>query len=159
MAKKGNLKRETESLLIVTQSNTIRTNHSKAKIDKTQQNSRYTLCGDKHETINHILSECSKLVQKQYKTRHDWVWKLTQWELCKKFKFKHTNKWYMHNLEYVWENEKRKLLWGFEIQSDHQISTRPYYWSGRLAGIWWSTKKKRTCRIVDFAAPDDHCVK
>ena len=31
-------------------------------IDKTQENSRYRLCGDKDDTINHI-SERSKLAQ------------------------------------------------------------------------------------------------
>ena len=35
--KKGNLKRETWSLLIATQNNAIRTNYIKARIDKTQQ--------------------------------------------------------------------------------------------------------------------------
>ena len=71
MVKKGNLKRETESLLFVAQNNAIRTNYIKAGIDKTQQNSRCRLCGDRDETINHIISECSKLAQKEYKTRHD----------------------------------------------------------------------------------------
>ena len=36
---KGNLKKETKSLLIAAQNNAIRTNLVKAKIDKTQQNS------------------------------------------------------------------------------------------------------------------------
>ena len=31
------------------------------------------LYSDRDETINHIISECSKLAQKVYKTRHDWV--------------------------------------------------------------------------------------
>ena len=35
----GNFKRETKSLLIEAQNNTIRINHIKARIDKTQQNS------------------------------------------------------------------------------------------------------------------------
>ena len=69
--RKGNLKRETESLLIAAQGNAIRTNHIKARIDKTQQNSKCRLCGDRDETINHIISECSKLAQKEYKARHD----------------------------------------------------------------------------------------
>ena len=34
--RKGKLKKETESLLIVTQNNAIKTNHIKARIDKTQ---------------------------------------------------------------------------------------------------------------------------
>ena len=44
-----------------------------------------------------ITSECSKLAQKEYKTRHDW-------EICKKFKFHQTKKWYMHNPAPVLEN-------------------------------------------------------
>ena len=38
----------------------------------------------------------------------------------------HTNKWYMHDPKSVLENETHKLLWDFEIQMHHQISTRPY---------------------------------
>ena len=68
MRRKGNCKRETESLLIVAQNNAIRTNKIKARIDKTQQNCKCTLCGDRDETINHTIS---KLAQKEYKTKHD----------------------------------------------------------------------------------------
>ena len=82
------------------------------------------LCDDRDETINHIISECSKLAQKEYKTRHDWVGKVIHRELCKKLKFDHTNKWYMHYPESVQENETHKLFWDFEIQTDHLISAR-----------------------------------
>ena len=95
--RKGKLQRETESLWIATQINVVRTNHIKSRIDTTQENSKCCLCGDRGETINHIISECSKLAQTKYKTRHDWVSKVIPRELCKKFKFDHTNKWYMHN--------------------------------------------------------------
>ena len=61
--RKGNIKRETESLLIAAQNNAIRTNRIKVRIDKTQQNSKCRLCGDRDETINHIISKCSKLTQ------------------------------------------------------------------------------------------------
>ena len=59
--RKGNFKRETESLLIAAQNNAIRTNQIKVRINKTQQNSKCRLCGDRDESINHIISECSKL--------------------------------------------------------------------------------------------------
>ena len=59
--RKGNLKTETESLLTTAQNKAKRTNHIKARIDKMQQNSRRRLCDDRDETINHIISECSKL--------------------------------------------------------------------------------------------------
>ena len=119
----NNNKRETESLLIAAQNNAIRTNHIKARIDKTLQNSKCRLCGEGDKTINHIISECSKLAQKEYKTRHDWVGKVIHWEMCK-FKFDHTNKWYMHNPEPVLENNTHKLLRDFDIHTDHLISVR-----------------------------------
>ena len=108
--RKGNLKRETESILIAAQDNAIRTTHIKARIDQTQQNSKYRLCGDRDETINHIISECSKLEQREYKARHDWVSKVIHWEMCRKFQFDHTNKWSMHNPAPVLENDSHKLL-------------------------------------------------
>ena len=84
---KGNIKRETESLLITAQNNAIRTNQIKARIDKTQQNSKCRLCGGRDETINHMIGECSKLAEKEYKIRYDWVGKVIHREMCKYFKF------------------------------------------------------------------------
>ena len=101
--RKGNFKRKTESFLIVGQNNAIRTNHIKARIDKTQQNNKCRLRGDRDETINHIISECSKLAQKEYKTRHDMLGKVIHWEMCKKFD--HTKKLFMHNPVSVLEND------------------------------------------------------
>ena len=95
--KKGNLKRETKPLLIVAQNNAIRTNHIKAGIDNAQQNYKCRRCGDRDETINHIIREYSKLAQKEFKIRHDCVGKMTHLEICKKFKFDHMTKRYMHN--------------------------------------------------------------
>ena len=101
----SNNKRKTESLLIAATNNAIRTYDIKARIDKTQQNGECSLYGNRNETINHIISECSKLAQKEYKTSHDWIAKVIHWEMCKKFKFDHTNKWYMHNPVPVLEND------------------------------------------------------
>ena len=74
--------------------------------------------------MNHIISECSRLSQKEYKKRNDWVGKMIQWELCKKFKFYQTNKCYMNNQESLMENETHKILSDFGIQIDHRISAR-----------------------------------
>ena len=82
-----------------------------------KQNSKWRLCGDRDETINHIISECSKLLQKEYKTRNDWVDKVIHWVMCQKFRFDHTNKWYMHNPVPVLENDTHKLLWDFDVQT------------------------------------------
>ena len=122
--RKGNVKRETKSLLIATQNNAIRINHIKVRIDKTQQNNKCRLCGHRDKKINRIISEYSKFAQKEYKTWQDWVGKVIHWELWKKLKFDHTNKWYMHNRESVLENDTNKFLWDSDIQTDHLISTR-----------------------------------
>ena len=122
--RKENFKRETESLRIAAQDSAIRTNHIKARIDKTKQNSKCRLCSDRDETIGHIISECSKLAQRKYKARYDWVGKVIHWEMCKTVKFDHTNKWYMYNPAPVLENATHKLLWDFNIQTDHLIQAR-----------------------------------
>ena len=54
--RKGNLKRETESLQIAALNNAIKTNHIKARKDKVQQNSKCRLFSERDETINHIIS-------------------------------------------------------------------------------------------------------
>ena len=54
----------------------------------------------------------------------DWMGNVIRWELYKKLKFDHTNKWYMHNPASVLKNETHKLLWDFDIQTDHLISAR-----------------------------------
>ena len=119
------------------------------RIDKTQHNSKCRLCGDRDETINHIKSECSKLAQKEFKARHDWVGNGIHWEMCGKFQFDHTNKWYMHNPAPVLENDSHKLLWDFNIQRDHLIPAR-------RPNLIIINQKMRICKIVDLAVPADH---
>ena len=93
------------------------------------------------------------MAQKKYKARHDWVGKVIHWEMCKKFKFDHANKWYMHNPAPVLENDTHKLLWNFDIQTDHLNSVR------RPDLIIINKKKKKISKIVDFAVPADHRIK
>ena len=143
VANKRNFKRETEFLLIAAQNNAMRTNHIKARIDKTQQNSKCWLCGDRDETIDHIISEL--------KTRHDWVGKMIHWEICKKFKFDHTKKWYIHNTASVLENDTHKLLWDFGIHTDHLISAR-------RPDLIIINKKKENLQNSRHC-PDDHIIK
>ena len=68
--------------MIAAKNNALKTYHIKTKIDKTHQYNIYRLCGDRDETINHIINECRILAQKEYNTRHDWVGKVIHWELC-----------------------------------------------------------------------------
>ena len=99
----------------------------KAKIDNTQQYNNCRLYGDEDKTINDMINECSKLAQKEYESRHDWVGKVIHWEMCKMLKFDHTTKFYTHKPKSALENNTHEIFWDFEIQTDHQIpARRPY---------------------------------
>ena len=101
--------RDTESLLIEAQNNALKTNYIKANIDYSQ-NSKCWRSGDR---VNHIISECSKLAQKEYESRNDWAGKVFNSALCKKLEFDHIDKWYIQKPEYLQENGIHKLLWDF----------------------------------------------
>ena len=98
---KKNPKKETETLFIAAQNNAIRSNYIKAKIDNTLKNSESTSCSDRDETVNHIISKCSILAQKEFKTRHDWVGKVIHQELCKRLKFINTNQNMSKKMRYI----------------------------------------------------------
>ena len=58
----------------------------------------------------------------------------------------------MHNPAPFLENDTHKLLWDFDIQTGHRISAR-------RPDLIIINKKKRSCKIVDFAVPADHRIK
>ena len=58
----------------------------------------------------------------------------------------------MHNPAPVLENDTYKRLWDFDIQTGHLILAR-------RPDLMIIYKKKRACRIVDFAVPADQRVK
>ena len=78
--------------------------------------------------INHIISECSKLEQREYQTRLDWVGKMIHWELCKKFKFDHYKK-----MVYAqpgirprkWDAQSSLGFWDTDGSSNLGRTTRP----------------------------------
>ena len=120
----GNLKRGTESLIVAAQNQSIRANLVKARIDKSQGDSLCRMCRKVDESIDHIVSGCSKLAQKECKRRHDNLGKIADWKLARKCNFEAGDKWYEHEPESVLKNEDYKILWDFSIQTDHVIEAR-----------------------------------
>ena len=53
------------------QNPSVRTNLVKATIDESQGDSLCRVCRKIDESIDHVLSGCSKLARKEYKRRHD----------------------------------------------------------------------------------------
>ena len=70
--------------------------------------------------------------------------KVIHWEMCRKFQFDHPNKSYMHNAAPIQEDDLHKLLWDFNIHTDHLIPAR-------RPDLMIINKKMRICKIVDFA--------
>ena len=147
--KRGTLKKETEGTLMAAQDQALRTNAIKSRIDKQDISPMCRLCGEREETISHIVAECTKLAQKQYRHwRHDRVALVIHWTLCKRFGFPHSE----HVPERVLENENVKLLWDFSIQTDHHLEhNKP--------DILIHEKTSRGCYIIDVACPFDTRVK
>ena len=100
------------------------------------------------ESIDHVVSGCSKLAQKEYKRRHDNLGKIVHWKLARKCNFEAGDKWYEHEPESVLESEDYEILWDFSIQADHVIEAR-------TPDLVVVDKKRRTCKITDFAILGD----
>ena len=73
---KSDLKVQTEATICAAQEQTLRTNYTKNEIDKTSENPLRRMCGERVETLQHIIYECEKLTQREHKRRHDTFAKL-----------------------------------------------------------------------------------
>ena len=100
------------------------------------------------ESIDYLVSGCSKLSQKENKRRHDNLGKIEYWKLAWKWNFEAGDKWYEHEPESVLQNEDYKILWDVSIQTGHVIEAR----RTDLVAV---DKKERSCKIIDLAVPGD----
>ena len=130
------------------QSQSLRTNAIKARIDKSREDAKCRMCNEKEETIHHIVLRCSNLAQKEYKRRHDCVAKALHWDILRQRGFKISDKWYQHQPESVVENEQFKVLWDFTIQTDIEIHAR-------RPDIVIVDKNSNETIILDIAIPVD----
>ena len=143
---RSDLKVETEALLCAAQEQAIRTNYVKHHIDRSIENPLCRMCGKRGESVQHIISECEKLAQKEYKRRHDNVAKRIHWELCKKHALECKERWYDHSPDGTVENNDVKLLWDINIHCDHVIEAR-------RPDIVIIDKRRQSGIIVDIAVP------
>ena len=146
--KRGSLKRQTESLIIAAQDQALRTNYRKARIEHSRESALCRMCKTKDETVTHIISECSKMAQTEYKGRHDRVAAAVHWSILKAHGLPHTQSWYEHRAEKVVENEDVKVLWDFNVFVDKFIEAR-------RPDIILVKKKVKECVIIDIAVPGD----
>ncbi|XP_068709115.1 uncharacterized protein [Montipora foliosa] len=106
------------------------------------------MCGEKDESMGHLVGECSKLAQTEYKHRHDNVARMIHWNIAHSYGLDVSNKWYEHKPEWVIENDHVKLLWDFNIQTSTYIQER-------RPDVVVVDRDKKTCNIIDIAVPVD----
>ena len=152
VVKNGDLKKGTGALIMAAQEQAIRTNYVKHHIDKSRDSPTCRMCGEKEETVNHIICECGKLAQEEYKRRHDNVARIVYWEICKKYDLPRAEQWHNHKPEGVTENESIKVLRYFYINADYEIEhSRP--------NIVVELKSEKEFLIIDIAVPGDTRIK
>ena len=139
---------QTEATICATKEKALKTDYTKNKIDKISENPLCRMCGERGETVQHIICECKKLAQREYKRRHDTVAKLVHWKLYEKINLERKEKWYEHCPEGVVEDNDVKLIWDINIQCNDFIEAR------RLDLILVD-KKAKSCVIIDVAIPGD----
>ena len=106
------------------------------------------MCGEKDESMGHLVGECSKLAQTEYKHRHDNVARMIHWNIAHSYGLDVSNNWYEHKPEGVIENDHVKLLWDFNIQTSTYIQAR-------RPDVVVVDRDKKTCNIIDIAVPVD----
>ena len=143
----NNNNNKTEGLLFAAQDQALRTNSVKSRIDKQDVSPSCRMCGEREETVGHIVAECKMFAQKYYKNwRHDKVAQMVHWRLCKSYGLERGDVWYKHEPKPVIENEQTKVLWDLSIQRDHPIeANRP--------DIVVLEKTSRKCLLIDTAFP------
>ena len=143
----SDLKVKTEATICAAQHQALRRNYTKNKIDKTSENPLCRMCGERGETVQHIICECKKLAQREYKRRHDTVAKLVHWKLCEKHNLERKEKWYEHCPKGALEDDV-KLIWDINIQCDDVIEARK-------PDLILVDKKAKSSVITDVAIPGD----
>ena len=107
--KKADLKSSTETLICAAQEQALRTNYVKFHVDKSVESPLCRMCHEKGESVTHVISECSKLAQKEYKKRYDNVARMIHWELCGVHGLDRADKWHEHQPQSVSETDKTKV--------------------------------------------------
>ena len=146
---KGYLKKETESTIVAAQDQALCTRNMRNVVYGENVKSICRVCGAADKTVAHIVSECSKLAQKEYKqVRHDNVAKMLRWKLCEKWAFSKVEKWNIHKPEKILESEDCKILWDFPIQTDKTLEHN-------RSDITVIDKKGKKCLLTDPTCPFD----
>ena len=118
------MKNETEVLFYAAQGKAIRTIYLKHHIEKTSKSPLCRLCGEKVETVQHLVKGFEKLAQKKYKRRRNNLANKVHSNICHKNGLEHTEKWYENVPQRAVKNKEVKVFWDIIVPCDNIIEAR-----------------------------------
>lgn len=152
---KGWLKRETEGAISAIQDQVVSTRYYCRHILKQNiPTDMCRICGERPETIQHIISGCSVIAPKEYINRHNNIAKVVHNHLCHQNNLKKViTPFWKYEPDQVIENEHVKIYWDTQIITDRAVVyNKP--------DIIILNKRQKFAYIVDFAVPvDDNITK
>ena len=110
-------------MIFAAQEQALRTNWIRKNIDGQEVSEKCRMCGERDESIIHLIAKCKKLAQKEYKQRHDNIARIVHLELCQKFGLVGKVKRYNHKPANVVENDRVKILWDLISKQTMSFST------------------------------------
>ncbi|KAK7886240.1 hypothetical protein WMY93_025861 [Mugilogobius chulae] len=144
---RAGLKDSTEALILAAQEQALSTRAIEAQIYHTRQDPRCRLCKEAPETIQHITAGCKMLAGKACMERHNQVAGIVYRNICAEYGLETPrSKW--ETPPKVVENDRAKILWVFQIQTDRMVMANQ-------PDIVVVDKEQRRPVVVDVAIPSD----
>ena len=141
----SNLKGETEGLLVAAQDQAINTRNYQKVICGQKVESKYGMCSQHEETVDHIVSGCEVLAKTEYISRHDKAAAYLHWNICQDHDIAVIDKpeSVTHN-----KDSKSTIMWDMPVNADRTITAnRP--------DIITKDSVNSTCKLIDMSIPSD----
>ena len=149
--RKAHLDPVTEAFIVAAQDQALCTNWLRHNIWGSLPSDHCRRCGQFAESVEHIVAGCPVMAQTVYLDRHNAVASAIHWSLCGSCGFLRCDSWWQHHPESVLENERYKLLYDFNIFTDHLIQAR-------RPDLVYVNKLTRKTYLIDIACVMDHNV-
>ncbi|XP_055368940.1 uncharacterized protein LOC129604854 [Betta splendens] len=144
---RAGLKDSTEALILAAQEQALSTRAIEAQIYHTRQDPRCRLCKEAPETVQHITAGCKMLAGKAYMERHNQLAGIVYRNICAEYGLETPrSKW--ETPPKVVDNERAKILWDFQIQTDRMVMANQ-------PDIVVVDKEQSKAVVVDVAIPSN----
>ena len=112
------MKAETEGFILASLDQSLSTKNFQANILENGADTKYKVCDNHTETIDHFVSSCPMLALTEYLNKHDRLNQCIYCCFCKNSCLPHERNWWEHKPTKVFENKKATILYNFNIQDN-----------------------------------------